>query len=453
MCKKLFVLTAVGFISVVARAEEPMPNPPAASAAPTASAVDPTLARQVSRLVGQLNDDRAAERDTAEKKLLALAGTSTTQSDRLLQALPHDTQQLPLAVRDRLARIRQQIEDRAAKAATAATTVTLNANGTAFKDAIDAIEKQTGNKFIDNRDQQPGQPAAAEARIHLTLKDEKFWPALDQILDQAKVGIYSYGGKDALSLVARDPQERPRYGRAAYVGPFRVEVTETHGIRNLRQPNQKTLKLQLEVAWEPRLRPIAITQPIADLKATTDADQSLAVAQPDANLDVEVPNGTQAAEIALPFALPPRDVKIIKTLHGKLRALVPGRQVQFKFSDLAKAAGKSQKQGGVTVTVDDVRKNNAVWEVHMRLTLDEDNGALQSHRAWVFQNVSYMIGKDGQRIDNGGLETTQQSKNEVGNAYMFDLPNGIDGLTWVYETPAAIVDLPVEYEIKSIDLP
>jgi hypothetical protein len=99
-----------------------------------------------------------------------------------------------------------------------------------------------------------------------------------------------------------------------------------------------------------------------------------------------------------------------------------------------------------------LRKNNAVWEVHMRFSLDEDNGALQSHRAWVFQNLSYMLDKDGKQIDNGGLETTSQTKSEVGVAYMFDVP-AIEGLSWVYETPAAIVDLPVEYEIKDIELP
>ena len=36
--------------------------------------------------------------------------------------------------------------------------------------------------------------------------------------------------------------------------------------------------------------------------------------------------------------------------------------------------------------------------------------------------------------------------------WMFDVPS-IEGLSWVYETPAAIVDLPVEYEIKDIELP
>jgi hypothetical protein len=102
--------------------------------------------------------------------------------------------------------------------------------------------------------------------------------------------------------------------------------------------------------------------------------------------------------------------------------------------------------------LDEIRKNNAVWEINMRFSLDEDNGALQSHRAWVFQNLSYMLDKEGNQIDNGGLETTRQTKNEVGVTYVFDVPT-IEGLSWVYETPAAIVDLPVEYEIKDIELP
>ncbi len=171
-------------------------------------------------------------------------------------------------------------------------------------DVIATIEKQTGNRFIDNREQQGEQPNAKDAGVTVELKSERFWPALDQILDRAKLGIYSYGGKDALSIVSRDAADGPRHGRAAYDGPFRLEITDVQGDRSLRQPKQTSLKLQLEVAWEPRVRPIVISQPAADLQATTDAGGKLTVAQPEANLDLEVPNGTQAAEITLPFNLP-----------------------------------------------------------------------------------------------------------------------------------------------------
>jgi hypothetical protein len=209
----------------------------------------------------------------------------------------------------------------------------------------------------------------------------------------------------------------------------------------------------MEVAWEPRLKPIALSQPVDDVTATTDTGATLSASQPDAVMDVEVPDGTQAAEIILPFELPSREATKITSLKGRLRALVPGRQVKFEFGNLASAAGKTQRRGGVQVTLDDVRKNNAIWEVHMRMALDEANNALESHRGWAFQNRSYLVGEDDEPIENVGLETTRQSRNEVGVAYLFDLPAGIDGLTWVYETPAAIVELPVEYEIKDIELP
>jgi hypothetical protein len=417
------------------------------------SQADQELGRQIGRLVGRLDDDRAVEREAAEKELFELAGKTSIQSNHFLELLPKENDQMPLAVRDRLARIRQQIEERVAKAATAGTTVTLSAKGMPLADVFAAIEKQTGNRLKDNTEADADQNAPKAVRINMDLKDQPFWSALDQILDQAKLGVYSYGGEDALTIVSRDQADGARVGRAQYDGPFRIDVLEVQAQRGLRQPKQQSLKLQLEVAWEPRLRPIAITQPIADVAAKTDAGGQLTVQQPEAVLDVEVPNGTQAAEITLPFDLPLRDVKKISALHGKLRALVPGQRVKFQFDDLAKAAGKTQRRGGVQVTLDEVRKNNEVWEVHMRFSLDEANNALQSHRNWVTQNISYLVGKDGKPIENAGLETTSQTENEVGIAYLFDVPGGIEGLSWVYETPAAIVELPVEYEIKEIELP
>ena len=133
---------------------------------------------------------------------------------------------------------------------------------------------------------------------------------------------------------------------------------------------------------------------------------------------------------------------------------MPGRQAKFKFDDLAHAAGKSQRRGGVEVAIDAVRKNNEIWEIHMRLRLDEDNHALESHRGWAFQNLSYLVDEKGETIENAGLgNDARRAKNEVGVAYFFDVPDGLDGLTWVYETPAAIVELPIDYEFKDIELP
>jgi len=147
---------------------------------------DAKLVDEINQLVGRLNADRAPERDDAEKKLLELTGASAAQSDRVLEALPKDSDQMPLALRDRLARIRQQLEDRAAKISTAATTLTLSAKEMPLAEVIAAIEKQTGNRLINNSDQQGGEGRKVNASIE--LKNEQFWPALDKILDKVMLG-------------------------------------------------------------------------------------------------------------------------------------------------------------------------------------------------------------------------------------------------------------------------
>lgn len=426
--------------------------PPVVEGGKPAAENNDQLERQIGRLVSQLTADRAADRDTAEKQLLELAGKSTATADKFLASLPKDSDQMPLALRDRLARIRRQVEENVSKSATAGTTVTLAAKNMPLADVLKAVETQTGNKFIDNRDDQPG-PDQKGVTVSIDLKNEPFWPAMDHILDAAQLGLYAYGGEDALSIVARPKDDAPRFGRAFYAGPFRLEVLDARGQRNFRLPNQTSLKLQLEVAWEPRLRPIALSQPLADVQAIADNGSQLALGQPDSEQDVEIPNGTQAAEIVLPFKLPSRGIKKITKLNGKLRALVPGRHAKFEFPDATKAIGKSQRLGGVQVTLKEVRKNNAVWEVHMQLTLDEAKGSLQSHRGWVFQNLSYLVDKDGKRVENAGFETTRQTPNEVGAAYMFDVAEGLENMTWVYETPASIIEMPIDYELKEIELP
>ena len=79
--------------------------------------------------------------------------------------------------------------------------------------------------------------------------------------------------------------------------------------------------------------------------------------------------------------------------------------------------------------------------------------ALESFRSWIFNNEAYLVGPDNQRIARTGFETTRQTKDEVGIAYKFDLPNGPAGLTFVYKTPALLTLVPLEYEFKNLPLP
>lgn len=89
----------------------------------------------------------------------------------------------------------------------------------------------------------------------------------------------------------------------------------------------------------------------------------------------------------------------------------------------------------------------------MRLRLDQPGEALRSHRGWVFDNKTFLLDENGEEIDHAGFETTLQTEEEIGLAYLFDHEPGVEGLTWVYRTPSSVHRFPVDYELKDLELP
>jgi hypothetical protein len=409
------------------------------------------LQQQVQELVEQLDADTVAERDIAESNLLSLADEGGIDTAELLKLIPPPTDNMPPAVRQRVTTIRRTLEARLAREATDGARVTIEAINWKLSDVLAKLQEESGNRVLDGREQFNQEVTNPE--ILLTVDKAFFWEALDQVLDQAQLSINNYAGEDAISLIQREPGEVDRYGRAAYTGPFRFEVTELNGVRGLRNPQRDQLQVELEIAWEPRLRPIAIGVPLDLMEAVDERGEPMPVAQPGRVFNIEVQEGSCATTIQMPFKLPDRSVGAIARLRGALGALVPGKRHEFRFENLKSPTPITQTVGGVHVTLDKVMKNNDIWEVHMRLKLDDDNESLASHRGWVFNNLNYLEGKDGQPIDNAGFETTLQSEREVGIAYFFDLPEGIEGLTWVYKSPVAIVQQEYQFELSAIELP
>ncbi|MEO8499147.1 MAG: hypothetical protein ABI614_29120, partial [Planctomycetota bacterium] len=160
-----------------------------------------------------------------------------------------------------------------------------------------------------------------------------------------------------------------------------------------------------------------------------------------------------AVEFGIPLPLASRDAKRIGSIKGRFTALVPGRVESFEFTDIANARDVEQERAGVVVTFERLRKNVDLYEARMSLRFDDAANALESHRGWVYRNEAYLTDKDGKRLENVGLQATRQGTNEVGVAYLFDLPDGPEGCKFVYKTPALVLQLPVEYELKDIELP
>ena len=87
------------------------------------------------------------------------------------------------------------------------------------------------------------------------------------------------------------------------------------------------------------------------------------------------------------------------------------------------------------------------------MKLDDPSKALESHRGWMFGNEAYLMGADKKRIDPGGFEQTRQTGDEFGIMYLFELHTVPDNLAFVYKTPIAMLTVPIEYELKNLELP
>ncbi len=411
-----------------------------AAAAPHASVTTAhdALAKQVKHLVRQLDDETLAKRREAERALESLGAD-------ILSLLPKTTARTSAEVKVRLDRVREKLEKRAAAKSATASLVTLQGK-MSLTAALAALEKQTGNKV--------SQPRNGDLKIEVDFNDTPYWEALDRILDQAGLSINAFGGQfQRLVLQARPDAAGDRFGSAQYVGLLRFEPIRIEATRSLRNPDVQGLRIALEISWEPRITPISLMQPIDKITAIDENGKQISFNSQRQTLEAGPASDTSAVELELPLALPARSVLKIASLKGELTALLPGRITSFEFDDLESGRRSEQSHAGATVFFDSFRRNQALYEVRMRLRYDAAANALESHRGWVYSNEAYMLGPDGEKIENVGFEATYQDVNEVGFVYRFVLDEGAQGCRFIYKTPAAIIRTTAAFELHDIELP
>jgi hypothetical protein len=401
------------------------------------------LKADVLRLVRQLDSPKLDQRDAAEAALLA-------RGPAVLDLLPPPSDRTSAEVRERLGRIRQQLQRLAADAVTQASTITLHAQAMPVGDVLAAFQSQSGNTIVDDCPQLTRPSADANQKVD--FDNRPFWPALDQFLDQAGLTLGPSTERRTLSVAVASGSPRiARFGHAGYSGPFRFEPLSV--VRREPRPGSPSAVVALQAAWEPRLRVISLLQRMADVRAVDERGKPLPVVDREVQQEVPVGGQTISVKLDVPLRLPTPDVHQIASLKGRLLATIPGKIETFRFDKLAGAQKMEQRIAGVTVTLDEVRKTKQAWEVRIRVRYDDACDALASHRQWIFDNEAFLADADGKPIAYDSFETTLQEKNEVGVAYLFKVDRPIGEMSFVYKTPGTIVASDVEYELRDIRLP
>lgn len=396
------------------------------------------LKSDVLEWVDELDAPSLRTRKAAEKSLIE-AGPAA------LEFLPESKSGVSVEAAQRLTRVRKALK--AMRTKTEAKTDSMQVRldkVTNLGEALEAISRESNVEFEHNADESlPISPVATPL---------VFWHAVDLVLDQANLDINFYGGDSNTLLLTSRQEERPsRVDSAAYAGVYRIEPTSVTSRRSLNQPSMSGLNVSVEISWEPRLTPIGLTLPIAQLSGRLDDGEDLDPQESGETIDVATNSDIAFSEFFLPMELPAGQPGEIESLSGVIRALLPGKKQQFELA--LRDQNSKQTIDAMTVEVEALRKNGPLHEIRVGVSLQDADRSLESHRHWIFENEVFVRRKDGSRADHLGYEVFRQSEAGVGIGYLFDLGDDVSESVLVYESPTAVVPNEVPFVIQDIALP
>jgi hypothetical protein len=425
----------------------------AARSARAQAPVDAALRDRVVQLVDRLDAAAEETRETATASLIKLG-------PKILPLLPDAASAKTPERKGRLERVRAALRAKEEEVNTGASRVTISGKGIRLSEARQQLQKQTGNAITDLREQLGAE--VTNPAFDLDIRDKPFFEALDQITRLAGVSWTASTGDGTIGIMGGGAAEAPEPKPAAtaaqspfvqYNGPFRVEIKQLSTARDFRA-GSATTNVQLEAAWEPRLRPMLLKLKYDELKIVDDQKKEV---KPQAEMEADevvVRPENPAAEINLNLVAPAREAKKLSSLVVHAEVTIPAGIKVFKFPSLAQK-DVTIKQGDVSLTLVDTEVDEQVWKVNVTLVYPGEGPAFESYRQGLFNNRLWLQRADGSRFEhNGGFSNTSSDGGRLGFEYLFvDAPGKPMDYQLIYETPSKVIAIPLEFEFKDVPLP
>jgi len=416
------------------------------------AAADAALRDRVLQLVDRLDSPTAEARETATASLIKLG-------PKVLPLLPDPATAKTAERKQRLERVRTALRVKEEDVNTNASRVTLSGKGIRLSEALQQLQKQSGNAITDLREQLGAE--VTNPALDLDIKDKPFFEALDQIAGLARVSLGFSTGDGTIGIMGGQAPEAPAAKRPAalamplvqYNGPFRIEIQRLDAVREFKT-GSATANVQIEAAWEPRLRPMLLKLKYDQLKIVDDQKKEV---KPQAEMEADevvIRPENPAAEINLNLLAPAREAKKLSSLHVHAEVTVPAGIKTFKFPSLTQK-DVTLKQGDVSLTLQDTEVDEQVWKVNVNLVYPGEGPAFESYRQGLFNNRLWLQRADGSRFEhNGGFSNTSSDGGKLGFEYLFvDAPGKPADYKLIYETPSKVITIPLEFEFKDVPLP
>jgi hypothetical protein len=414
---------------------------------------DAALRDRVLQLVDRLDAPTAEARESATTGLIKLG-------PKILPLLPDAATAKSAERKERLERVRAALRAKEEDVNTAATRITITGKAIRLSEAVQQLQKQSGNPITDLREQLGAE--VTNPGLDLDLRDKPFFEALDEIARLADVGTSFTTGDGSIGIMpvgAGSPDgaaPAPRAGTKPmirYSGPFRIELVQVGTVHDFRAGNAITT-VQIETAWEPRLRPMLRKLKYDRTKILDDQKREVKPQSEMESDEVVIRPENPVAPINLNLIAPGRDAKKLSSLRVEAELTLPAGIKVFKFPSLAQK-DVTAKQGDVSVIFQDTEVDEQVWKVNMTLVYPGEGPAFESYRQGLFNNRLWLQRADGSRFEhNGGYSNTSSDGGKLGFEYLFvDAPGRPADYQLVYETPSKVITIPLVFEFTDIPLP
>jgi hypothetical protein len=328
-----------------------------------------------------------------------------------------------------------------------------------LRQALADLAKQTGIAV----ETAPGLP---DPSFPLNLKQATFWQSLDTIAASAGTRVHLYPHSGRIVLDKRGPAYR--LPPISYDGRFRLAVKSATGTRDLEMrandPAHGAYSLSIEVTWDPELQPLYLeTRPHA-VRLVDDKNNTRSI--PDDGSSLAPVDGRIALLLDLRIPALPRNVATLRKLEGELSMIGPSKMLNFSFDTLDKLAKLNADDPERRLTKEDVtchiRKvtlDPRRWSIQVAVDYPPGMKQLDSNQSWVVNNEIVLESADGEkRIASREYVLESSTPRRAVLSYHF---RDTDSMTrgkpseWkvIYRTPANLIEMPIKFAFKDIDLP
>lgn len=393
-----------------------------------------SLQQKVEKLAAALDADKEVERDQAEAELLAIGADA-------LVFLPPIDEDASDEWKMRMERVRATILDQDKQQMASPTRVTLSA-AMSGREALSMIGRSTNNPLTLDKLPQ------LDEIIELELDNVTYWEAIDEALDKLDLVVAPNDG-ELLQLIPRNLDTPQRAAMAAYAGSFRMEPIAIEKSLKLYQPELSSTRVEVSLAWEPRLSPVFVRFALDDLELVCDNGEILKP-KPDQGSDF-TPSGNQLIAL-LEFDLPTRAAREVVTWRGTVDVSIPGKPVSLSFSELESARNTKLTVGDLQVVLERCRKNRDIYEVMVGVSLSGEHSS-DSLQGWTSLIDAHLLDADGMKIEHAGWSTTRMTDKDTGLSFLFELENDLSGYRFVFRAPQSVLQQQVEFSLQHVPLP